>query len=395
MKNLLKKFLLTLANLKIRALAWFMLPRPKALPSPDKVKRILVYGQMGIGNMIMFTPFLKALRGYFPHTRIAVLILRKNGAEQVIEGSNLVDETIIWDYRNLSYLQRFKAIWQMKTWQPDMIVTRFGGIPIDFALLVVLSRAPYRVGHVTSGGWRGEYDYLHNLPVKMGEDEHEIDRDLHLAGALGIVAMDKKPYLSVSDADEKAAVAFLKKHGIADAENFVTVQIGTSQIQAWKRWSMNKWAGLTEQLLQNNMRVVAVGSPEERGLIEETFANLAIKPVNAAGELTLKQTGALIKQSALLICTDSGLMHVAVAVDTPVVAIYGMGHYTRNAPLDKKHIIIRKDLPCSPCVKMGGTEKAESCPDRICLSSITVDEVIEAVQKQLKIKFNTLTKVQS
>ncbi len=386
MKNLFKKTLLAVANLKIRVLALLILSHKKALPEPGRIKRILVYGQMGIGNMIMFTPFLKALRSHFPDARIALLFLQKNGAEQVVAGSNLVDEIVIWDYRNLTYSQRFKAIRQMKRWQPDLIVSRFAGRPIDYALITLFSRAPFRVGHVTSGGWRGEYDYLNNFPVKMGEDEHEIDLNLNLARAIGITAEDKQTYFHTGDDDDQVAAAFLKKHGVPDAERFVTVQIGTSLIQSWKRWDTGKWSELTERLLQNGVKVVAVGSPDERDLIEQTFAKLTVRPVNAAGELTLKQTGALIKRSDLLICNDSGLMHVAVAVDTPVVAIYGPGHYKRNAPRDKKHIIIRKDLPCSPCVKMAGTSQAEVCPDRICLTTISAEEVFEAVQKQLKMR---------
>lgn len=385
MKQSLKRFLLTLLNAAIRVKASFMLPRKKGALSPEKVKRILVYGQMGIGNMILFTPFLKALRAYFPDARINLLLLTRNGAEQVIEGSGLASEIVIWDYASLSYRQRLKAILKTAGWRPDLIISRFSSHPVDFALVTLLSRAPYRVGHVTSGGWRGRYDYLNNYPVKMAEDEHEIDRCLRLATEAGIPVTDRTTLFYIGSNDEKAARDFLAGHGINDGKPFVTLQIGTSASQCWKRWDMARWAELAGILMGNKIKLVAVGSPDERILIEKAFAALATKPANAAGELSLKQTAALIKLSRLLVCNDSGLMHVAAAVETRVVAIFGPSHYTRITPSGKRHVIIRKDLACSPCVTMEGTAKVVTCPDRVCLKSISVEEVLKAVNQQLNL----------
>lgn len=384
--------LLSIVNLFLKILAFLILPPNTGQLSPDKIKRILVYGQMGIGNMVMFTPFLKTLRNYFPSSRIRVLFLSKNGAEQVLKGGNLVDEIAIWNYQDLTYRQRLKEVWRMAKWKPNLIVSRFASLPIDISLITLLSRAPYRVGHVSSGGWQGRYDYLNNYPVKMEETEHEIDRCLHLASDVGIPIVDKKMLFYISNDDEQFAQAFLRKHGINDREQFVTVQLGTHPVQSWKRWAMDKWSKLTDILLQNHMKVVATGSVEDRELIEQAFANLKIKPAIAAGELTLKQSAALIKRSSLLICHDTSLMHVAIAVDTPVVAIYGPTDYTRTAPVGDKHIIIRKELPCSPCLTMQGAARAEACRSRICLELITVEEVLAAIRQQLKIPMeNTYT----
>ena len=383
MSRFLKRVLLAIAKTAVRIASCFLLPAKNPRISAEKVRRILVYGQMGIGNMIMFTPFLKALRSGFPDSEITVLLMQRNGSEQVIAQTGMVNDVLIWDYRRMSYLQRLRAIRRLVKWKPDLIVSKFADYPIDYLIIALLSRPPYRVGHVTGGDWHGKYDYINNIPVKMEKDEHEIDRHLDLARAMGIAVRDKKTFMHVTGEDELAAGDFLNKNGISEAGTFLTMQIGTSSVQSWKRWSMERWAKLAEMLIEAGLKIVAVGSSGERKLIEETFARLAVKPVNAAGELTLNQTAALIKRSSLLVCCDSGLMHVGVAVDTPVVAIYGMGHYKRNAPLDKKHVIIRKDLPCSPCVTMEGTAKAEACRDRICLSRITVEEVYEAAMKQL------------
>jgi len=393
MKNLIKKILLAIANFIIRIIAFMVLPSTCEDLAPDKIKSILIYGQMGIGNMILFTPFLKALRNYFPDTRIVVLLLRKNGAEQVLEGSNLADEIVIWNYQDLTYRQRLQAIISMKNRKPDLIVSRFASYPIDCALTTILSRAPYRVGHVSSGGWKGIYDYLHNYKVKMKDNEHEIDRYLHLAKDIGISVIDKTPVFPILEDDEQAALTFLRTYDIKKDDQFVTIQIGTNPVQSWKRWDTEKWSALAVYIIENNIRMVVVGSSDERDLIDETFSSLTNKPINAAGELTLKQTAVVIKRSSLLVCNDSGLMHVAVAVDTPTVAIYGPTDYTRTAPLGKKHVVIRKDLPCSPCLTMKGPSDVEACQNRICLDSITVEEVLEAIDCQLNLKSTNKTHI--
>jgi ADP-heptose:LPS heptosyltransferase len=381
MKLMLKNALLALLNGGIRVAAIFMLPRKKVTPLPRDIKRILVYGQMGIGNMIMFTPFLKALRDYFPDARIRLLLLKKNGAEQVIMGSGLVSEIDIWDYQSMGYRERLKAIRKTAGWRPDLIVKRFSSQPVDIALVMLLSRATYRLGHITSGGWQGKSDYLFNYPVKMADDEHEIDRDLRLAGEVGIPVASRKTIFYIGEESERTAREFLRAHGISNDEPFVTLQIGTSAAQSWKRWDMARWAKLADSLLQNGVNLVAVGSPDEKNLIEKTFAGLAV--TNAAGELSLKQTAALIKASCLLVCNDSGLMHVAAAVGTPLVAIMGPSHYTRTSPPGKESVIIRKTLECSPCVTMKGTAQVEACRDRVCLKLISVEEVLEVVKQQL------------
>ncbi len=382
-KTLIKNMLTPLTHFFIRIMALWALPSNKKELSPIKIRRILVYTQMGIGNMVMFTPLLKALRSHFQHSKIILIFLHMNGAEQVVKGSSLVDEIIIWDIKKLSYLQKLRLIFQMKDWKPDLIISRFNSHYPIYALITVLSRAPFRIGHVSSGGWKGKYDYLNNYCVIMNEKEHEIDRYLRLASDVGIPIVDQKPFFYINSDDIQTAQTFLRAHGINNDGQFITIQMGTSHMQRWKQWDIKKWVMLTENLLRNNIKIVAVGSPDERGMIVSALSNLTIKPIVAAGKMTLKQTAAIIKKSRLLVCNDSGLMHIAVAMDTLVVAIYGPTDYTRTAPLGDKHVVVRKDLSCSPCYALDGSKKVESCMERICLELIEVEEVLNIVLNRL------------
>lgn len=172
-------------------------------------------------------------------------------------------------------------------------------------------------------------------------------------------------------------------HGLDTGKPFVTIQVGASTFQKWKKWDTDKWIKLIKRLLDNKVMVVILGLANEWEMIRSTFTNRDKKPIVAAGKMTLQQTAAIIKRSRLLVCNDSSLMHIAVAMDTPTVAIFGPTSHIITAPLEESHTIIRRDLPCSPCYSLRGQVKAESCKHRICLESIEVEEVLNAVMDKL------------
>jgi heptosyltransferase-2 len=99
----------------------------------------------------------------------------------------------------------------------------------------------------------------------------------------------------------------------------------------------------------------------------------------AAGQTSVKEVAALIERCCSLICNDSGLMHIAVAVGTPVVAIYGPTDIRRTRPWGEANTIIRHDMPCSPCFKLEGEAQLRSCPHHDCLMTITPDEVFNKI----------------
>ena len=140
LKTFPRKLLVLFVSFFIRFLSYFILPSNNICFSPDKVRRILIYAQMGIGNMVMFTPLVKALRNHFNSSQIVLLFLRPTGAEQVLAGSNLVDETIVWNIDKLSCFQKLKAIIKMAQWKPELVVNRFNSHSRYFILTTLLSR---------------------------------------------------------------------------------------------------------------------------------------------------------------------------------------------------------------------------------------------------------------
>jgi lipopolysaccharide heptosyltransferase II len=355
--------------------------------SPDRVERILVFAYHGLGNFIMYTPALKLLLERYPRARIDLQVGNDTGCEEVIAGTDLFDNVY-----NLPYRAGLKA-WtkralEIRNTGYDLTVNEFHSHSWQLALLVAASKAPFRAGHITSPGWPrrfSRYSFIFNLPIAMREDEHEVERYLDLArvtGARNLLLAEAETFIHLTDRDREFAQAFLTRATAEPVAAIIGVQPGTSPAMRWKQWPIERYRKLMERLMAENSEslILLFGSAGEVEMIKEMAEGLGPRVVVAAGKTSVKQVAALIERCDLLICNDSGLMHTAVAVGTPVAAIYGPTDINRTAPLGSCHTVIRHELPCSPCFKLEGDAQVHLCPHHDCLMTITPDEVYQIVR---------------
>lgn len=364
----------------------FLKTPPK--PRPEEVKKILICAYHGIGNFILYTPTIAALRKYFPQAEIHLQIGNKTGCEYVLDGAGYFTKT--YDISNrASWPDWINHIRKIRRSSYDLIINEFHSNSYFLALMVSFSAAKYRLGHVRSPGWPDRYGFIYNVPVKMQESQHEVDRYFALAKALGIPEelLNLHPFMHVDSNEKKKAIDFLKKSKIYTETLVIGVQMGTSPTMRWKQWQPARYRELIIKLTKNfpNACLLMLGAKHEVEMIKEWTKNINGNIVIAAGETSLSVAAAMIERCSVLICNDSGLMHVAVAMQTPVVAIYGPTDYRRTAPLGKIHTMVRKlDIICSPCFRLEGDSQVTSCPHQNCLNTIEVDEVLEAVTLKLK-----------
>ena len=362
---------------------------PRSDSRPEAINRILVFAYHGLGNFIMYTPALKLLRERFPKARIDLQVGNNTGCEEVLEGANLFDNIY-----NLPYGAGLRFWWrrlqEIRATQYDVTINEFHSHSWKLALVVAFSGARQRLGHVTSPGWSEQfsrYSFVFSIPVEMREDEHETERYLDLVSALGAPEDERtisQPFIHLTDADRQFAEKFVEAKSLA--KTIIGIQPGTSPAMRWKQWALPRYRSLLERLIveQPDARMILFGSPGEAEMIGELARDLEAKVTIAAGKTSIKQVAALIERCQLLVCNDSGLMHVAVAVGTPVVAIYGPTDLRRTAPLGHGHTIIRHDLPCSPCFKLEGDEQVHACTHHDCLTTISPEEVFEQVKIKLQ-----------
>ncbi len=366
-----------LRNLLLRV----VLPRPKRMPEPHRVRRILVYGSMGIDNMVMFTPALQAIRDLYPMAEITMLV-RGQGSEHVIEHGGLVDE-IIRTRRDIR--ETLALTWRLRRRRFDVLFSTFHGGP--FRCVTAFAGVPWRVGHVSSGGWRNTYDDLFNLPVAMADGEHEIERYMRLPRLLGYRGETPRPAFYLSHEDEAAAERFLAERGVAPDHLLVGVQIDSSPGTDWRRWPLERFAAVCNALSANHdARIVVLGSVRSFAGFDRLTAMLERPPLLGVEDMPIGPAAAVVRRCRLAICNDSGFMHIAGALGTPVVGLFGPSDFTRVSPLPygPQHRLVRHDVPCGPCVQLAGSDVAEACLDRICLSHITPGEVIAMAGEVLR-----------
>jgi heptosyltransferase II len=369
---------------------------PPAQSPPQNVERILVFAYHGLGNFIMYTPALKLLRQRYPQARIDLQVGNNTGCEDVLAGADTFDHIYNLPYK-AGLRAWFRRLREMRRTRYDLTINEFHSHSWALALTIAASGATYRVGHVTSPGWSkrfSRYSFVFNLPVVMGEEQHETERYLDLVAAAGAARSgmaEVKPFMHLTAADREFARAFIASHNQTDsaarqpAKRLLGIQPGTSPTMRWKQWPLERYRQLLERLLveQPEAQMILFGAPNEAEMIRELAAGLGANISIAAGKTTVKQVAALIEKCDLLVCNDSGLMHVAVAVDTPVVAIYGPTDFHRTAPLGSRHTVIRHPLPCSPCFKLEGDEMVHLCQHHDCLMTINANEVFYQIEKRL------------
>lgn len=351
---------------------------------PKKVERILVFAYHGLGNFIMYTPALRLLRERYPNARIDLQVGNNTGCEDVLEGAGLFDNIYNLPYSAgmRAWLSRARAI---RDTHYDLTISEFHSHSWPLTLLTAASGARFRAGHVTSPGWSrrfSRYSFVFNLPVTMREDEHEIDRYMDLVSAVGvqtIAARDAAPFVYLGEDDRAFARRFLENGAVAGTT--IGFQPGTSPAMRWKQWPIDRYREVIRRVTSEHpeTHIVLFGSPSEESMIQEMALGLKGRISLAAGKTSVKQVAALIEQCDLLVCNDSGLMHTAVAVGTPVVAIYGPTDMRRTAPLGQRNVMIRHELPCSPCFKLEGDDQVHACPHHDCLMTITPDEVFHSI----------------
>jgi heptosyltransferase-3 len=248
------------------------------------------------------------------------------------------------------------------------------------AILGFLSGARWRVGFDSGRkGLFGRNQLLTHRAVRSGR-EHIVEGDLKLVEALGVAPADQRLRLHVGPDDEAAAGALLAAAGVGPEER--TVIAHPTSRWLFKCWRDEGVAAVTDHLAAQGFRVVLTSGPDPRELRKaRRILGLARRPaVDLAGRLTLKQLAAVLRRSCLFLGVDSAPMHMAAAMGTPVVALFGPSGEHNWRPWGDGHVVVAKDLFCRPCGQDGcnGSKRSD------CLEMLTEAEVIAAVEAQIR-----------
>jgi len=347
------------------------------MPKKDlsKTKKILIIMMGGIGNMIFLTPALKAIRKAFPTSEM-VFLLGPYGAEKVIEKSFLFDKKIIAEAEIFKGISgKIKLIRQLRREHFDMSITSTGSNPLKSGLLCLLAGIKHRLGENIKG--KG---FFYNLKIPFNKNNHEVKSNIHIVQKLGIEVTDKSLFIYISQEDKDYADNFFDLNNLEE-DLVVGMHPGSGIHQAdFKRWPKERFARLADLIISNSRTsVILFGGTEEISLANNIQSLMSSHPLILTGKTTLAQTAALIKKCQLFISNDSGLLHVACAVKTPTISIFGPTDYRKTGPYSDSSTLIRKDLSCSPCY----VGKPIHCSHLECLHLITANDVFEIAKQQI------------
>ena len=227
--------------------------------------------------------------------------------------------------------------------------------------------------------------FVQQFVIKVKENradrKHEIEHKLDIVRRLGGEVSEVNLKAGYGKEDEAFINSILSQEGIG--ENYILVGINCSTFRPSRNWSINNYAKLADEIMGKlKIKTVLLGAAKEKGLSREIEKHMRNKPLNLVGKLNLRQLAAFLKKCTLLISPDSGPVHIAAALKTPLIVLFGPGEYERYRPWDNEEqtIVIRKEVECAPCFK-------RNCRNNQCMKLITSQEVFEAV-KQLLNRYN-------
>ena len=339
---------------------------------------ILIVKLSAIGDVIHTLPALNAVRKQYPDAHITWLV--EETAYGVIKGHKALDRIIVskrktW-LKGLVRRSCLKNIREVCRFIKHLRDTRYDLI-LDFqallksGVLIGLARGGRKIGF-DKGMEHQEHSYIflneRVPPVDM--EVHALTRGMMLLEAIGISSSEVEYNIYISDQERNAANDLLMHCGIKAPGLLVAI----NPMAKWetKLWDNLKFANLADRLIeQANADVIFTGAHEDSEAIEDIISNMKTRAANLAGRTDLKTLAALYEKASIVVSTDTGPMHLAAAVGTPVVALFGPTAPWRTGPFGEGHKIIRADLECSPCFK-------RQCNTIDCMKQITVDQVFDA-----------------
>lgn len=352
-------------------------PRPAGELGTPAIRRILAISCTALGDTLLSTPGLLALRQTYPEAHLTLLV--HPALQALFTGLAEVDELIAYDgkWRSFGCVARL-----LKRPGYDLAAIFHGNEP-QATPLAYLSGARYVFKLPNNNRWNF---LLSNREPVLGWDDlgHGLDQRLAVARLAGAVGDFSRRMTVPMHAEGEAAVTkALAEHGWQTAP-VVAFQPGASTMS--RRWPCSRFIEAARQLaeMRPDLRFVVSGSPAEAALCQEVAAGIeAVVPLAggtrawaSAGQLPLIALPALMQRASLLVTGDTGPMHLAITVDTPVVALFAVSDPARSGPgYDlERHIVIRKWRTCDPCY-------SKNCPyaEPICMDNISVAEVIAAV----------------
>ncbi len=339
----------------------------------QSVERVLVVRLRSIGDTVLTTPSLFALKRFIPKARIDILL--EDWVAPVLDGFPHVDQVITLERRGTA--ARARVARQLRANRYDVVYNLHGGTTAT--LLTRATGAKHRVGYQAY-----QYARLHNYLSPPSselwgrEKTHSVEQQLALLGWTGVPVSDRPPtQLAVTSAADDQVIARLRKAQLIDRQ-FVVIHPAAAF--ATKQWAAGNFAHVANDLRNRGLGVVAITKASEKSIIDEMNQEMTA-PVEAFTDLTLPELTALLTRARLFVGNDSGIAHMAAAVQTPAVVIFGSSNTAHWRPWSQVAAeVVLEEMECQPCHGYF----CEKFPEPECIKRVPVERVVAAAERVLR-----------
>lgn len=341
----------------------------------EPFQRILIVRTDRIGDVVLSTPAIRAVRDAYPNAYIAMAVAPY--AKEIVEGNPFLDEVIVFDKggreKGLRGTLRFSSRLKEKKFDAAFILHPTNRVH----LVTYLAGIPKRIGYDRKLGFLLTDRIEHR---KQFGEKHELEYNLDLLEAMGIEATDKAPFIAIKPEAELWADELFKKESILKSDKLLAIHPGASCPS--KIWPRERFAEVADALaLKYGFKVLLIAGPRDSAVAQEVLAGLRCPVVNLAGKTSVAHLASVLKRCALFISNDSGPVHIASAVGVPVISIFGRSQKglgpLRWGPVGKDGYVLHKPMGCIECL-------AHNCrKDFLCLKAITVSDVLKVADSIL------------
>ncbi len=345
-----------------------------------RAPKVLMVKLSAIGDVVHTLPALNALRRFRPEAHITWLV--EQAAADLVIGHPAVDRVLVsrrklWA-RGLRTGQWRRHLTEMIDFLRSLRDTRYD-LVLDFqaalkgALLIALTRADRKIGFGPGlEHQESSYRVLNEKVPAPSMEVHALDRGLMLLKAIGVPCPRVEYGLPIDPTAEQRVARLLdarRPHGDGPP-------MAINPVALWetKLWTADRFARLADELIAGyGADIYFTGGPGDAATIRQITRRMKHGAADLAGKTSLIELAALYRRMACVISTDTGPMHIAAAVETPVVALFGPTAQWRTGPYGHRHQVVATSMACRPCFR-------RQCEDRRCMTAISVDDVLAKIE---------------
>jgi len=368
-----KKKLLATVVLDSLCTVLFAVPnffRRRGKVDQERVKSILIVRTAYIGDVVMTLPIIKVIKTKFPQARITFLTC--HSALPLLENNPHLEAVLAYDpfwFYKTGLRDWWIFLWKLREKRYDLVIEARADIR-DLALIVLFCKARYKLSYAVGGGAS-----LLSHVVDYPGLTHKVDYHLHLASYLGCSLDDLDGGLYLGAEELQHGRRILADQGVTG--QFIAVHPGSRLLL--KRWPLPRCAELCDSLASRyHLPIVFVGAAAEIPLVESIQAVMAHDTISLAGKLTLRELAALLRRAAVFICNDSAPMHIAAAMGTATIAIFGPSKSRETGPYGVVCRVVEKEMACRITCDESNCQFSRF---HACMEDISVGEVLSAVNQ--------------